>query len=216
MKNRLTHRAAEFCRLYVQGMSAPKAALHAGYARSTAQTAISRLTRNPLVEARILRLRGEKLIRRSDLEYMRERTLLLIEGTTDGKLLLSTMRFLAKLDSHITHPLDDPQRLAQAEQRAARKSKPKTIPAAHAPQDAPTRQPTQIQPNNKAQTTPSNPHPTKPKPRFTLPRKPKPSILHLSRTFQRINTPAQAPYKPISHWGKSLQPIAPHSQIPNN
>ena len=209
MRNRLTFRAQEFCRHYVQGMPATGAALQAGYPKQCASKAAARLMQNPLVEARILRLRGEKLIRRSDLEYMRERTLLLIEGTLDGKLLLSTMRFLAKLDAHVTHPLDDEQRLKEAEQRIAQ-AKAKDLSAMQ-PSPEQTNQPgININTNSDTDTAteidiempvPASQTTDKQSDNIETTTSPAPLQPRSAVIYQKGN------YRPISHWAK--KPLAP-------
>ena len=53
---RLTLRQREFARLYAEGTPAAKAALAAGYSKSTAETNAAQLLDHPYVQAFILKL----------------------------------------------------------------------------------------------------------------------------------------------------------------
>ena len=107
MNHRLTLRQREFCRLYAAGTPAVQAAHAAGFAKSTCETNVARLLQSPLVQARILRLRNHTLIRRPDLEEMRDTACEIMRHHPDGKTRLAALRSLAMLDKMVVHPLDD-------------------------------------------------------------------------------------------------------------
>ena len=107
MKNRLTLRQREFCRLYAEGIPASKAAHAAGFAKSTCETNVARLLNSPLVQARILRLRNHTLIRLNDLEEMRDTAYEIMRNNPDDKVRLQAIRRLESLKKYTIHPLDD-------------------------------------------------------------------------------------------------------------
>ena len=109
MKNRLTLRQREFCRLYADGIPATQSAHRAGFARSTCETNVARLLNSPLVQARILRLRNHTLIRLNELEEMRDTAYEIMRNNKDDKVRLQAIRRLESLKKYTIHPLDDQQ-----------------------------------------------------------------------------------------------------------
>jgi hypothetical protein len=102
---RFSFRQQEFARYYAAGFPAYRAALQAGYARSTAETNAARLLAHPAVQLYI-RAQREALnaVAPQDLILAFSRLRFFIETATDHRLANASIRELRQLQSHAAKP----------------------------------------------------------------------------------------------------------------
>ena len=119
---RFTYRQQEFARLYASGLSAPKAAIHAGYSSSTCETNAARLLKHPAVKRLIETLRSQ-----------RHRV-----EAADNQAAIARLRHIIQYSQDDTKALQAIQELRLAEAAQFRISVMSSIPPAQAEAIMPT------------------------------------------------------------------------------
>jgi hypothetical protein len=95
----MTARQLEFCRLFATGMSATKAAIAAGYARSTASQNCAAMLNSPTIKARLVQLEKKAYTSHQDILHFKNILNDIVSREQSNAIVIRAIMALIKLSS---------------------------------------------------------------------------------------------------------------------